>query len=67
MESRCLDAVKVVRKVYVRHPNYGDLVRGIDAGGLDGLGDRVPVSVGTYYVLDQTDGQAYHSHPCWEV
>ncbi|KAK8861449.1 hypothetical protein IAR55_002268 [Kwoniella newhampshirensis] len=46
VEERCLDAVKVVRKVYVRHPNYGDLVRGLDAGGLEGVEGRVPVSVG---------------------
>ncbi|WWD16639.1 hypothetical protein CI109_101069 [Kwoniella shandongensis] len=46
VEERCLEAVRTVRKVYVRHPNYGDLVRGLDAGGLDGVEDRVPVSVG---------------------
>lgn len=46
VENRCLEAVKLVRKVYVRHPNYGDLVRGLDHGGLDGLEERVPVSVG---------------------
>lgn len=46
VEQRCVDATKLVRKVYVRHPNYGDLVRGIDAGGLEGLEGRVPVSVG---------------------
>jgi DNA ligase-1 len=46
VEQRCVDATKLVRKVYVRHPNYGDLVRGIDAGGLEGLESRVPVSVG---------------------
>ena len=46
LEARCVEAVKIVRKVYVRHPNYGDLVRGLDAGGLDGLDERVPVSVG---------------------
>ena len=46
MEERCVEAVKLVRKVYVRHPNYGDLVRGLEAGGLEGLAERVPVSVG---------------------
>ncbi|KAK1927440.1 ATP-dependent DNA ligase [Papiliotrema laurentii] len=46
VEGRCLEAVKIVRKVYVRHPNYGDLVRGIAQGGLDGLEERVAVSVG---------------------
>lgn len=47
VEARCLEAVKLVRKVYVRHPNYGDLVAGLNAGGLVGLENRVPVSVGT--------------------
>ncbi|WVQ94526.1 hypothetical protein IAU59_001605 [Kwoniella sp. CBS 9459] len=46
VEERCTEAVKIVRKVYVRHPNYADLVRGLDPHGLDGLEDRVPVSVG---------------------
>ena len=45
VELRCLEAVKLVRKVYVRHPNYGDLVKGLESG-LDGLEGRVPVSVG---------------------
>ncbi|KAK4685691.1 DNA ligase 1, partial [Tremellales sp. Uapishka_1] len=46
VEERCIDAVKLVRKVYVRHPNYGDLVRGLSGVGLEGLEERVPVSVG---------------------
>ena len=46
VEAICVEAVKLVRKVYVRHPNYGDLVKGIADGGLDGLETRVPVSVG---------------------
>jgi DNA ligase-1 len=46
VEQRCIDATKLVRKVYVRHPNYGDLVRGLHSGGLQGLEERVPVSVG---------------------
>lgn len=49
VEAKCLEAVKLVRKVYVRHPNYGDLVKGLDAGGLEGLEERVPVSVGMFY------------------
>lgn len=44
-EERCAVAVRLVRRVYVRHPNYGDLVRGLE-GGLDGLEARVPLSVG---------------------
>jgi len=46
VEARCIEAMKLVRKVYVRHPNYGDLVRGLDQGGLECLEDRVRVSVG---------------------
>ncbi|WWC60196.1 uncharacterized protein I303_102761 [Kwoniella dejecticola CBS 10117] len=46
VEERCIEAVKIVRKVYVRHPNYGDLVVGLDQGGLVGLEDRVGVNVG---------------------
>jgi DNA ligase-1 len=46
VEARCLEAVRLVRKVYVRHPNYGDLAQGLEKQGLDGLEDRVKVSVG---------------------
>ena len=46
VEARCVEAVKIVRKVYVRHPNYGDLVKGLNAGGLEDLDERVRVSVG---------------------
>ncbi|KAL1410346.1 hypothetical protein Q8F55_004354 [Vanrija albida] len=45
IEARCTEAVRLVRRVYVRHPNYDDLVRGIQPG-LEGLEQRVPVSVG---------------------
>ena len=47
VEALCMNAVRRVRKVYVRHPNYGDLAQGLDKHGLDGLEDRVQVSVGT--------------------
>lgn len=46
VEALCLEAVRRVRKVYVRHPNYGDLARGLDTLGLQGLEDRVQVTVG---------------------
>lgn len=51
VEQRLVDATKLVRKVYVRHPNYGDLVKGIQSGGLEGLEDRVPVSVGELWFV----------------
>jgi DNA ligase-1 len=47
VEALCMDAVRRVRKVYVRHPNYGDLARGLETLGLEGLEERVQVSVGT--------------------
>ena len=68
VEARCQEAVKLVRKVYVRHPNYGDLVRGIESGGLNCLEDRVPVSVGTYFrsliTFCRHSKQAYPSRQC---
>lgn len=45
IEARCAEAVRLVRRVYVRHPNYDDLVKGIEPG-LEGLEQRVPVAVG---------------------
>jgi hypothetical protein len=50
-----MDAVKIVRKVYVRHPNYGDLIKGLANGGVEGLDDRVPVSVGEWSRRDSAD------------
>lgn len=44
-EALCADAAALVRRTYVRHPNYGDLVAGVREG-LDGLEGRVPLSVG---------------------
>lgn len=44
-DKACTEAVRLVRRVYVRHPNYGDLVSGLSQG-LDGLETRVPLSVG---------------------
>lgn len=46
-----MEATKIVRKVYVRHPNYGDLVKGLDGRGLEGLEERVPVSVGEFPLI----------------
>lgn len=51
VEARCLDAVRLVRKVYVRHPNYGDLARGLELKGTDGLEDRVRVTVGEFLLF----------------
>jgi len=67
-----MDAVRRVRKVYVRHPNYGDLAQGLDVLGLDGLEDRVQVSVGTCTHSSSVDGhkgadqQEFLYLPCWD-
>ncbi|KAH0827535.1 ATP-dependent DNA ligase [Lanmaoa asiatica] len=40
------DAEALLKQVYVQHPNYGHIVAGAIAGGLDGLPTRVPLTVG---------------------
>ncbi|WVQ74491.1 hypothetical protein IAR50_004092 [Cryptococcus sp. DSM 104548] len=44
-EQLCLSAIGVVRKAYVRHPNYAHLIKGLESG-VGGLEERVPVTVG---------------------
>jgi DNA ligase-1 len=66
-----MDAVRRVRKVYVRHPNYGDLAQGLDKLGLEGLEERVQVSVGMSAIHFRSgeldiDGQEYRYHRCWD-
>ncbi|GAA5838090.1 hypothetical protein JCM5353_004494 [Sporobolomyces roseus] len=46
VEEKLAGAVKVVRKVWARHPNFGHLVKALLEGGLDGLEERVGLSVG---------------------
>lgn len=45
VEALCADAAALVRRTYVRHPNYGDLSAGV-LQGLEGLEECVPLSVG---------------------
>lgn len=45
VEALCAEAAALVRRTYVRHPNYGDLSAGV-LEGLEGLEERVPLSVG---------------------
>lgn len=47
--SRLAEAEAIVRKVYVRHPNYDDIVSALlkDDVGLEGLEEAVPLQVGT--------------------
>jgi len=39
-------AESLIRKVYVQHPNYDDIVRALLEAGLDGLSERAPLTVG---------------------
>jgi DNA ligase-1 len=40
-------AEALLKQVYVRHPNYDHIVSAILKAGLDGLAERVPLTVGT--------------------
>lgn len=40
-------AEALLKQVYVRHPNYDHIVSAILEAGLDGLAERVPLTVGT--------------------
>jgi DNA ligase-1 len=46
VEAKLVKAVQVVRKVWARHPNFGHLCKALLEGGLDGLEERVGLSVG---------------------
>ncbi|KAH7929889.1 ATP-dependent DNA ligase [Leucogyrophana mollusca] len=39
-------AEAVIKKVFVQHPNYDHIVAGLFEGGLDGLSERVPLTIG---------------------
>ncbi|EGO25388.1 hypothetical protein SERLADRAFT_348456 [Serpula lacrymans var. lacrymans S7.9] len=39
-------AESLVKKVFVQHPNYDHIVAGLFEGGLDGLAERVPLTIG---------------------
>ncbi|GAA5893279.1 hypothetical protein JCM5296_001658 [Sporobolomyces johnsonii] len=46
VEDRLKKAEALVRRVWARHPNFGHLVKALLEGGLDGLEERVGLSVG---------------------
>jgi len=41
-------AEALLKKVFVRHPNYDHIISAILEAGLDGLEEKVPLTVGTY-------------------
>lgn len=67
VEAKCVHANAIVRRVYVRHPNFDDLLRGLLQGGLDELDTRVPLSVGTSASdhCSLANKQAFLYLPCW--
>ncbi|KAH7888551.1 ATP-dependent DNA ligase [Phlebopus sp. FC_14] len=46
LSAKCASAEALVKQVYVQHPNFDHIVAGLFEGGLDGLSDRVPLTVG---------------------
>ncbi|GAA6059841.1 hypothetical protein JCM10212_003753 [Sporobolomyces blumeae] len=46
VEDKLTKAVGLVRKVWARHPNFGHVCKALLEGGLDGLEERVGLSVG---------------------
>ncbi|KAJ9126077.1 hypothetical protein QFC24_002349 [Naganishia onofrii] len=46
VEAKLVAATALLRKVYVRHPNYDDILAALLEKGFDDLADRVPLSVG---------------------
>ncbi|KAG6850936.1 hypothetical protein H0H93_005805, partial [Arthromyces matolae] len=45
------EAEGLIKRVYVQHPNYADIVMGLLSGGLDALETRVHLTIGTMHVL----------------
>lgn len=42
-------AESLLKEVYVRHPNYDNIVKALLEVGLDGLAERLPLTVGEWY------------------
>ncbi|KAF9469892.1 ATP-dependent DNA ligase, partial [Collybia nuda] len=41
-----LRAENIIKRIYVQHPNYGDIITGLLTVGLDGLGEKVQLTKG---------------------
>ncbi|KAI0663494.1 ATP-dependent DNA ligase [Cubamyces menziesii] len=46
LNATFLRAESVIKRVYVQHPNYDHIVTALLEGGLDGLAERLPLTVG---------------------
>ena len=51
VDAKFRRAEGLVRKVYVQHPNYDDIVRALLEVGLDGLAEHAPLSVGEAIIV----------------
>lgn len=48
MSTQFIEAEALIKKVYAQHPNYDHIVQELLVGGLDGLLDRLPLTVGEF-------------------
>lgn len=48
LKKRFVQAEALIKKVYAQHPNYDRIIQELLTGGLDGLLDRLPLTVGEY-------------------
>ncbi|EPQ58741.1 hypothetical protein GLOTRDRAFT_36485 [Gloeophyllum trabeum ATCC 11539] len=46
LSEKFTNAERLLKQVYVQHPNYGHIAKALAEGGLEGLPDRVPFTVG---------------------
>jgi DNA ligase 1 len=46
IDAKFVLAEGLIKKVYVTHPNYDDIVAALLEAGLDGLSERVPLTIG---------------------
>lgn len=57
LNQRFVQAEALIKKVYAQHPNYDHIIQELLNGGLDGLLDRLPLTVGeSFFEFDHEDG-----------
>lgn len=61
VQAKFLEAEKVLKQVYVQHPNYDDIAEAIVRVGLEGLADTVQLSVGDSQTPFFVTGNSYQS------
>jgi DNA ligase 1 len=48
IDTKFIQAESLIKKVFVTHPNYNDIVAALLDAGLDGLSERTPLTVGKW-------------------